>query len=85
MIGRVAVLWAIALTACDQKTPTSNDTTPTRTYRTGFSAIPPSANQALVLANLDRWGKRVRTPSPLTPLSARPSHPIHGPVLYLAD
>ena len=24
----------------------------------GFSAIPPSANQALVLANLDMWGKR---------------------------
>jgi hypothetical protein len=24
----------------------------------GFSAIPPSANQAIVLANLDMWGKR---------------------------
>jgi hypothetical protein len=47
----------VSLAACD-KDPTSREPGTTRSYRMGFSAIPPSANQATVLASLDMWGKR---------------------------
>jgi hypothetical protein len=47
----------VSLAACD-KDPTSREPGTTRGYRMGFSAIPPSANQATVLASLDMWGKR---------------------------
>jgi len=49
--------FALAMAGCD-KNPTSNEPGTTRSYRMGFSAIPPSANQATMLANLDMWGKR---------------------------
>ena len=50
---------AATLVGCDHaKNPTSREPTGTRTYRMGFSAIPPSADQTKVLANLDMWGKR---------------------------
>ena len=57
---RVAGLVGLAalLVACDSNKPTSTNPAATRTYRMGFSAIPPSASQAVVLANLDMWGKR---------------------------
>lgn len=53
-----AIACAVALAACNAKDPTARDPGATRTFRMGFSAIPPSANQAIVLANLDMWGKR---------------------------
>ena len=53
-----AIACVVALAACKPKDPTTPDSGATRTYRMGFSAIPPSANQAIVLANLDMWGKR---------------------------
>ena len=49
----------LAIAACTHtKDATSNQPGSTRSFRMGFSAIPPSGNQATVLANLDMWGKR---------------------------
>ena len=48
----------VAILACNSKDPTSREPGAPRSYRMGFSAIPPSGNQATVLASLDMWGKR---------------------------
>jgi len=60
--GRRARVWVLAgcvatLAGCE-KNPTSGEPGTTRSFRMGFSAIPPSADQSKVLANLDMWGKR---------------------------
>jgi hypothetical protein len=48
----------LTLGACNATTPTSHDPIATRTYRMGFSAIPPTTSQTLAVASLDMWGKR---------------------------
>jgi hypothetical protein len=56
---RFLLAGVVALAACTHsKDPTSSEPGSTRSFRMGFSAIPPSGNQATVLANLDMWGKR---------------------------
>jgi hypothetical protein len=48
----------LAVCGCNAKNPTSRDPVATRTYRMGFSAIPPTTNQATAVASLDMWSKR---------------------------
>jgi hypothetical protein len=62
---RIAIALAIAAAivmaaGCAKKSPTSpgQPAAPTRTWRMGFSAIPPVADQAVALATLDRWSTR---------------------------
>src|SRR4030095_9692615 len=55
------LLWsalACVLTLGCDKNPTGRETGPTRSFRMGFSAIPPSSNQATLLASLAMWGER---------------------------
>ena len=47
----------LLLGACD-RSPTDDNTGPARTYRMGFSAIPPSPNQATAVASLEMWRTR---------------------------
>jgi len=47
----------VACVGCN-KDPTSRDPVETRTYRMGFSAIPPTTNQATAVASLDMWSRR---------------------------
>ena len=52
---------ALALMACgkgDAKSPTSPSDLPARTFRMGFSAIPPKATQESALATIDAWTRR---------------------------
>ena len=55
---------ALVLAACDNgdsKVPTSpptNSNLPARTFRMGFSAIPPKATQESALATIDAWTRR---------------------------
>ena len=56
--GRTLAACLVAVCACNAKTPTSRDPVATRTYRMGFSAIPPTTNQNTAVASLDMWGKR---------------------------
>ena len=54
---RLLVALIVACAACD-KDPTSGKPVGTRTYRLGFSAIPPTTNQATAVASLDMWSTR---------------------------
>src|SRR5678816_930751 len=54
---RLLVALLVACAACDTD-PTSGTPVGTRTYRMGFSAIPPTTNQATALASLDMWSTR---------------------------
>ena len=47
----------VACVGCT-KDPTSRDPALTRSYRMGFSAIPPTTNQATAVASLDMWSTR---------------------------
>jgi hypothetical protein len=49
---------AVSLLVGCEKNPTSREPGPTRSFRMGFSAIPPSPNQSIILTNLDMWGLR---------------------------
>src|SRR5262245_40016767 len=51
---RLLVAVIVACAACD-KDPTSGTPIGTRTYRMGFSAIPPTTNQATAVASLEMW------------------------------
>jgi len=55
--ARLLVALIVACAACD-KHPTSGKPVGTRTYRMGFSAIPPTTNQATAVASLDMWSTR---------------------------
>jgi hypothetical protein len=61
--ARFASAIALALAACDKgdsNSPTSptNPNLPARTFRLGFSAIPPKATQESALATIDAWTRR---------------------------
>jgi len=52
---------AAVLTACakgDSTQPTPSSSLPARTFRMGFSAIPPKATQESALATIDAWTRR---------------------------
>ena len=52
----LALALALGLGGCGSKVaPTAPSPAPPRTYRMGFSAIPPRADLALLLAALDLW------------------------------
>ena len=54
---RLLVALILVCAACD-KDPTSGVPVETRSYRMGFSAIPPTTNQATAVASLDMWSRR---------------------------
>jgi hypothetical protein len=54
---RLLVAFILVCIACD-KDPTSRESVATRAYRMGFSAIPPTADQATAVASLDMWSTR---------------------------
>ena len=59
---RWITLCALALTACGKgggdSTGPSSSSLPARTFRMGFSAIPPKATQESALATIDAWTRR---------------------------
>ena len=57
-IKRIGVVGCVATLLACEKDPTDNQAGPTRTFRMGFSAIPPSPNQTTALASLDMWRTR---------------------------
>src|SRR5262245_66582576 len=54
---RLLLAFILVCIACD-KDPTSQGSVATRAYRMGFSAIPPTADQATAVASLDMWSTR---------------------------
>jgi len=54
---RLLLAFVLVCIACD-KDPTSREQVATRAYRMGFSAIPPTADQATAVASLDMWSTR---------------------------
>ena len=60
---RVLAVWCFALSlfACaknDSTSPASGSSLPARSFRMGFSAIPPKATQESALATIDAWTRR---------------------------
>src|SRR5262249_43698645 len=54
-----AWLMAVGLAACSGKAPTvPGNPGPPRSFRMGFSAIPPKPDFSLLLASLDMWTRR---------------------------
>jgi hypothetical protein len=58
-VGALIVLaGALSLPACGHDTPASASNMPSRTYRMGFSALPPRNDNAVILASIDLWSRR---------------------------
>ena len=55
----LALSLALLLPSCGSKSsPASGSDTPSRTYRMGFSALPPRNDNAVILASIDLWSRR---------------------------
>ncbi|HEU4725661.1 MAG TPA: hypothetical protein VFU59_10255 [Candidatus Eisenbacteria bacterium] len=51
-------LLALALASCSKDDPPTAPAGPTRTYRMGFSAVPPKPDINIILQSIDLWSRR---------------------------
>jgi len=53
-----SIVSLLAAIACARQGTEPNDARPPRTFRMGFSAVPPDSTQASALASIDQWTRR---------------------------